>query len=75
MAEQSTDWGTDLNSLQGKAVNIHTESYKATGTVVAEFYTLAGKPRLVVEFDSPVNGLLHIFNYGNVTLREGIKNG
>lgn len=35
-------------------------AYQANGTVVAEFLTLAGKPRYVFEFDSPP-GLLHIF--------------
>jgi hypothetical protein len=35
-------------------------SYEAEGTIVAAFYTLAGKERYVFEFDNP-SGMLHIF--------------
>jgi hypothetical protein len=36
-------------------------SYQATGTVVAEFNTTSGAPRVVFEFDLP-KGMLHIFS-------------
>lgn len=36
-------------------------SFQHTGTVVAEFQTLAGQPRLVLEFDAPVAGMLHVY--------------
>jgi hypothetical protein len=36
-------------------------SFQHTGTVVADFYTRAGEPRIVVEFDQPVQGMLHIY--------------
>lgn len=37
-----------------------TGGYHATGWVVAEFQTRAGKPRVVFEFDA-IPGMLHIF--------------
>lgn len=40
-------------------------NYQANGTIVADFKTLAGKRRLVFEFDTPV-GMLHIFDPGQV---------
>lgn len=36
-------------------------SFQHTGTVVSEFKTLAGETRMVVEFDPPVGGLLHVY--------------
>ena len=36
-------------------------SFQHTGTVVAEFVTTGGEPRIVVEFDAPVKGMLHIY--------------
>lgn len=36
-------------------------SFEHTGTVVAEFKTLAGEPRIVLEFDAPVAGMLHVY--------------
>ena len=36
-------------------------SYQADGTVIAEFTTLDGLPRVVFEFDEP-RGMLHIFS-------------
>lgn len=36
-------------------------SFQHTGTVVAEFKTLAGEPRIVLEFDAPVAGMLHVY--------------
>lgn len=45
-------------------------SYQHTGTVVAEFTTVEGAPRVVFEFDPPVNGMLHIFNYSQIEFIE-----
>lgn len=36
-------------------------SFRHTGTVVATFKTLAGAERIVLEFDAPVAGMLHIY--------------
>ena len=44
-------------------------SYQATGTVVSEFKTLAGKDRVVFEFDVP-QGMLHIFSTDQIEREE-----
>jgi len=36
-------------------------SFQHSGTVVAEFTTTAGEPRIVLEFDAPVAGMLHVY--------------
>jgi hypothetical protein len=36
-------------------------SFQHTGTVVAEFTTTAGEKRVVLEFDAPTKGMLHIY--------------
>lgn len=36
-------------------------SFQHTGVVVARFKTVAGEERIVVEFDPPVGGMLHIY--------------
>lgn len=36
-------------------------SFQHTGSVVAEFTTTLGERRLVLEFDAPVGGMLHIY--------------
>ena len=36
-------------------------AFQHTGVVVAEFKTVAGKDRIVLEFDAPVDGMLHIY--------------
>lgn len=36
-------------------------SFEHTGTVVAEFETTEGKKRVVLEFDEPVKGMLHVY--------------
>ena len=41
-------------------------SYQHTGTVVAEFLTLMGQPRIVLEFDDPVQGMLFIYSRDQV---------
>lgn len=42
-------------------------SYQALGTIVADFTTVAGKRRLVFEFDAPA-GMLHIFDPAQLML-------
>jgi hypothetical protein len=36
-------------------------SFQHTGTIAAYFTTAAGEPRVVLEFDAPVAGMLHIY--------------
>lgn len=48
-------------SLLFKTVKKLGGSFEHTGTVVAEFLTLAGARRIVLEFDPPVGGMLHIY--------------
>lgn len=36
-------------------------SFQHTGVVVSRFHTTAGEPRIVLEFDAPVDGMLHIY--------------
>lgn len=36
-------------------------SFQHTGTIVATFFTSACQARLVLEFDAPVQGMLHIY--------------
>lgn len=36
-------------------------SFQHTGVVVSEFKTTLGQSRIVVEFDDPVSGMLHIY--------------
>lgn len=42
-------------------------SFQHTGTVVAEFRTLAGEERIVLEFDPPVAGMLHVYRPDQVS--------
>ena len=44
----------------GKRVRKIGGSYQHTGTVRVEFWTSKLQHRLVVEFDPPVQGMLHI---------------
>ena len=46
--------------LVGKRVRKSGGSFQHTGVVVAEF-TTAGEPRIVLEFDAPVAGMLHVY--------------
>lgn len=41
-------------------------SFQHTGTVVSVFKTTAGEDRIVLEFDTPVNGMLHIYRVDQV---------
>lgn len=45
----------------GKPVKKVGGSFQHTGVVVAEFTTTAGEPRIVLEFDAPVAGMLHVY--------------
>jgi hypothetical protein len=45
-------------------------SFQHTGTVVATFHTTSGDERLVVEFDPPVSGMLHIYRPDQVEWLE-----
>jgi hypothetical protein len=46
-------------------------TYQHTGTIVAEFKTTAGESRIVVEFDAPVAGMLHILRLDQVEYIPG----
>ena len=48
-------------SLLGKSVRKVGGSFQHTGVVVAEFATTAGEKRIVLEFDAPVAGMLHVY--------------
>jgi len=43
--------------------------------VVAEFRTLAGESRIVLEFDAPVAGMLHVYRPDQVESITGRANG
>ncbi len=45
-------------------------SFQHTGTVIAEFETLAGEPRIILEFDAPISGMLHIYRPDQIELLE-----
>ena len=45
-------------------------SFQHTGVVVAEFRTTAGELRIVLEFDAPVDGMLHIYRPDQVEVVE-----
>ena len=45
-------------------------SFQHTGVVVAEFHTTAGELRIVLEFDAPVDGMLHIYRPDQVEVME-----
>ena len=48
-------------SLVGKRVRKSGCSFQHTGVVVPEFHTTSGELRIVLEFDAPVAGMLHIY--------------
>lgn len=41
-------------------------NFQHTGTAVAVFKTLTGKDRVVIEFDAPVQGMLHVYTLEQV---------
>ena len=47
--------------LIGKRAKKVGGSFQHTGVVVSEFHTMAGELRIVIEFDAPVAGMLHIY--------------
>lgn len=52
-------------SLLGKRVVKEDGSFQHTGTV-AEFETTSGANRIVLEFDAPVAGMLHVYRPNQV---------
>lgn len=46
-------------------------SFQHTGTLVAVFQTTAGAERVVIEFDAPVSGMLHVYRPDQVELLAG----
>ena len=52
--------------LIGKQVKKVGGSFQHTGVVVAEFTTTTGEPRIALEFDAPVAGMLHIYRQDQV---------
>jgi len=61
-----------MSGVETRRVRKVGGSYQHTGTVVSEFETTAGKRRIVVEFDEPVQGLLFILSPDQVEeLRVG----
>lgn len=55
-------------SLIGLRVTKVGGSFQHTGTVVSEFVTTLGQPRIVLEFDSPVAGMLHVYRPDQVEI-------
>lgn len=43
-------------------------SFQYTGTIVSEFTTMSGEKRVVIEFDPPVQGMLHIYRADQVVV-------
>ena len=56
--------------LLGERVRKSGGSFQHTGVVVAEFHTTAGELRIVLEFDAPVAGMLHIYRPDQVEVME-----
>ena len=56
--------------LIGKRVKKNGGSFQHTGVVVAEFHTTTGELRIVLEFDAPVDGMLHIYRPDQVEVME-----
>jgi hypothetical protein len=54
--------------LLGKRVKKVGGSFEHTGTVIMEGPNLKGEMRIVVEFDAPVAGMLHIYRPDQVIL-------
>lgn len=57
-------------NLLGKKVIKTGGSFQHTGIVVAEFQTTAGENRIVLEFDEPVKGMLHVYRPDQVEVIE-----
>ncbi len=52
---------TEAASLYGRRVRKIGGDYQHTGIVVSVFAKCDGQTRIVVEFDAPVAGMLHIY--------------
>lgn len=50
-----------VERLLGQRVRKTGGSFQHTGVVVAEFETTAQERRIVLEFDAPVKGMLHVY--------------
>ena len=57
---------TDLQSFVGERVTKVGGSFQHTGVVIAAGYTTAGEPRVLIEFDEPVQGMLHVYRLDQV---------
>jgi len=57
-----------MATMLNKRVRKNAGSFQHTGTVVSEFETTAGKKRIVLEFDTPVDGMLHIYRPDQVEI-------
>lgn len=57
-----------MNNLIGRRVAKIGGSFQHTGTVVAAFTTTLGQERIVLEFDEPIAGMLHIYRPDQVEL-------
>jgi len=59
-----------MDSLLGCRVRKVGGSFQHTGEVVADFWTIAGERRIVLEFDPPVGGMLHVYRPDQVEVIE-----
>lgn len=59
-----------MSSYLNKRVVKDGGSFQHTGIVVSEFKTTQGADRLVLEFDTPVEGMLHIYRPDQVRVLE-----
>lgn len=60
----------DSKEIIGRRAKKVGGSFEHTGTIVAAFHTLAGLPRIVLEFDAPTAGMLHIYRPDQIELIE-----
>lgn len=64
-----------MDELQkGQRVRKTGGSFQHTGVVVARFKTTAGEERIVLEFDAPVKGMLHVYRPDQVETLTGGDN-
>lgn len=54
---------TDYDDLLTTGMHVQKVggSFQHTGVIVADFFTTLGQRRMIVEFDPPVAGMLHIY--------------
>ena len=69
--QQLVDLRKALAGLKDGSINWRARkiggSFEHTGTVIAVFQTTSGESRLVLEFDAPVQGMLHIYRPDQVS--------